>query len=199
MSSASQVIAAGSASRRSMAESSNEIVLEDVHYDYPTGVSAIRGVSLSLDEGCVCIVGQNGAGKTTLARHLNGLLRPTRGRVLVRGKDTRKYSVAELAREVGLAFQNPDDQHFMSTVEEEVRFGPDNVGVSPEEARRLISSAIDLMGLEAVREKKPHDLGVPERKRVATASVIAMNTTAVVLDEPTGDRTRRGSTCSANW
>jgi energy-coupling factor transport system ATP-binding protein len=153
MSSASQVIAAGSASRRSMAESSNEIVLEDVHYDYPTGVSAIRGVSLSLDEGCVCIVGQNGAGKTTLARHLNGLLRPTRGRVLVRGKDTRKYRVAELAREVGLAFQNPDDQLFRSTVEEEVRFGPDNVGVSPEEARRLISSAIDLMGLEAVREK----------------------------------------------
>src|ERR671911_1668019 len=190
--SAAQAIATGRTSRHSKVESSKELVFEDVHYDYPTGVTAIRGVSLSLDEGCVCIVGQNGAGKTTFAKHLNGLLRPTRGRVLVRGKDTREYRVAELAREVGLAFQNPDDQLFRSTVEEEVRFGPDNVGASPEEAGRLIGSAIALMELEAVREKKPHDLGVPERKRVATASVIAMNTPVVVLDEPTGGQDAEG-------
>ena len=187
-----EIIAAGRTSRHSKVESSKELVFEDVHYDYPTGVSAIRGVSLSLDEGCVCIVGQNGAGKTTFAKHLNGLLRPTRGRMLVRGKDTREYRVAELAREVGLAFQNPDDQLFRSTVEEEVRFGPDNVGASPEQAKRLVTSAMDLMGLEAVREKKPHDLGVPERKRVATASVIAMNTPVVVLDEPTGGQDAEG-------
>jgi energy-coupling factor transport system ATP-binding protein len=189
---AAKTIASGGPSRHSKVESSSEIVFEDVHFDYPTGVSAIRGVSSSLDEGCVCIVGQNGAGKTTLARHLNGLLRPTRGRVLVRGKDTREYRVAELAREVGLAFQNPDDQLFRSTVEEEVRFGPDNVGASPEEAKRLVATAMDLMGLEDVREKKPHDLGVPERKRVATASVIAMNTPVVVLDEPTGGQDAEG-------
>ena len=190
--SAAQTIAASRTSRHSKVESSNEIVFEDVYFDYPTGVSAIRGVSLSLAEGCICIVGQNGAGKTTFAKHLNGLLRPTRGRVLVRGKDTREYRVAELAREVGLAFQNPDDQLFRSTVEQEVRFGPDNVGASPDEAKRLISSAMDLMSLEAVREKKPHDLGVPERKRVATASVIAMNTPVVVLDEPTGGQDAEG-------
>jgi energy-coupling factor transport system ATP-binding protein len=190
--SAAQTIAAGRTSRHSKVESSKELVFEDVHYDYPTGVSAIRGVSLSLDEGCVCIVGQNGAGKTTFAKHLNGLLRPTRGRVMVRGKDTREYRVAELAREVGLAFQNPDDQLFRSTVEEEVRFGPDNVGASPEEAKRLVATAMDLMDLEAVREKKPHDLGVPERKRVAIASVIAMNTPVVVLDEPTGGQDAEG-------
>jgi energy-coupling factor transport system ATP-binding protein len=190
--SAAQTLAAGDTSRHSRVESSKEVVFEDVHYDYPTGVSAIRGVSLSLDEGCVCIVGQNGAGKTTFAKHLNGLLRPTRGRVLVRGKDTREYRVAELAREVGLAFQNPDDQLFRSTVEEEVCFGPDNVGASPEEAKRLVATAMDLMDLEAVREKRPHDLGVPERKRVATASVIAMNTPVVVLDEPTGGQDAEG-------
>jgi energy-coupling factor transport system ATP-binding protein len=190
--SAAETIAAGRTSRHSKVESRKELLFEDVHYDYPTGVSAIRGVSLSLDEGCVCIVGQNGAGKTTFAKHLNGLLRPTRGRVLVRGKDTREYRVAELAREVGLAFQNPDDQLFRSTVEEEVRFGPDNVGASAEEAKRLVASAMGLMGLEAVREKKPHDLGVPERKRVATASVIAMNTPVVVLDEPTGGQDAEG-------
>jgi energy-coupling factor transporter ATP-binding protein EcfA2 len=190
--SAAETIAAGRTSRHSKVESRKELLFEDVHYDYPTGVSAIRGVSLSLDEGCVCIVGQNGAGKTTFAKHLNGLLRPTRGRVLVRGKDTREYRVAELAREVGLAFQNPDDQLFRSTVEEEVRFGPDNVGAGAEEAKRLVASAMGLMGLEAVREKKPHDLGVPERKRVATASVIAMNTPVVVLDEPTGGQDAEG-------
>ena len=187
-----EIIAAGRTSRHSKVESSKELVFEAVHYDYPTGVSAIRGISLSLDEGCVCIVGQNGAGKTTFAKHLNGLLRPTRGRVLVRGKDTREYRVAELAREVGLAFQNPDDQLFRSTVEEEVRFGPDNVGAGPEEAKRMVAFAMDLMGLEAVPEKKPHDLGVPERKRVATASVIAMNTPVVVLDEPTGGQDAEG-------
>jgi energy-coupling factor transport system ATP-binding protein len=187
-----ETIAAGRTSRHSKVESSKELLLEDVHYDYPTGVSAIRGVSLSLDEGCVCIIGQNGAGKTTFAKHLNGLLRPTRGRVLVRGKDTREYRVAELAREVGLAFQNPDDQLFRSTVEEEVRFGPDNVGAGPEEAKRMVAFAMDLMGLEAVPEKKPHDLGVSERKRVATASVIAMNTPVVVLDEPTGGQDAEG-------
>ena len=187
-----ETIAAGRTSRHSKVESSKELDFEDVHYDYPTGVSAIRGVSLSLDEGCVCIVGQNGAGKTTFAKHLNGLLRPTRGRVLVRGKGTREYRVAELAREVGLAFQNPDDQLFRSTVEEEVRFGPDNVGAGPEEAKRMVAFAMDLMGLEAVPEKKPHDLGVPERKRVATASVIAMNTPVVVLDEPPGGQDAEG-------
>jgi len=190
--SAAETIAARKSPRSLSKERSNELVFEDVHYDYPTGVSAIRGVSLSLDEGCVCIVGQNGAGKTTFAKHLNGLLRPTRGRVLVRGKDTREYRVAELAREVGLAFQNPDDQLFRSTVEEEVRFGPDNVGAPAEEAKRLVDSAMELMELEAVREKKPHDLGVAERKRVATASVIAMNTPVVVLDEPTGGQDAEG-------
>jgi energy-coupling factor transporter ATP-binding protein EcfA2 len=190
--SAAETIAAEESSRPVPKESSNELVFEDVHYDYPTGVSALRGISLSLEEGCICIVGQNGAGKTTFARHLNGLLRPTRGRVLVGGKDTREYRVAELAREVGLAFQNPDDQLFRSTVEGEVRFGPDNVGAPPEEARRLVSNAIDLMGLEAVREKKPHDLGMAERRRVATASVIAMNSPVVVLDEPTGGQDAEG-------
>ena len=190
--SASQAIDSDSTPRRSKVDGSNEIVFEEVHYDYPSGVSAIRGVSLSLEGGCICIVGQNGAGKTTLARHLNGLLKPTRGRVLVRGKDTREYRVAELAREVGQAFQNPDDQLFRSTVVEEVRFGPDNVGAGSEEAKRLVNSAIDLMGLETVREKKPHDLGMPERKRVATASVIAMNTPVVVLDEPTGGQDAEG-------
>jgi energy-coupling factor transporter ATP-binding protein EcfA2 len=161
-----------------------EVLLEAAEARYPILIPDVLEISRKLRAA--------GAGKTTFAKHLNGLLRPTRGRVLVRGKDTREYRVAELAREVGLAFQNPDDQLFRSTVEEEVRFGPDNVGAGPEEAKRMVAFAMDLMELEAVPEKKPHDLGVPERKRVATASVIAMNTPVVVLDEPTGGQDAEG-------
>lgn len=120
------------------------------------------------------------------------MLSPTRGRVLVGNKDTREHRVAELAREVGSAFQNPDDQLFRGTVEEEVRFGTDNVGAEPQEARRLTDMALDLVGLQSVRKKKPYDLGLSGRKRVATASVVAMNTPVVVLDEPTGGQDAEG-------
>lgn len=169
------------------------LIFDEVRYKYPSGVSALDGISLSLEQECVCIIGQNGAGKTTLVRHLNGLLRPTGGRVLVRGKDTRGHRVAALSREVGLAFQNPDDQLFRGTVEQEVSFGPENVGAAPEEARKLTERALDLMQLQDLRGRKPHDLGLAERKRVATASVVAMDTPVVVLDEPTGGQDAAGS------
>ncbi|ABG04845.1 ABC transporter related [Rubrobacter xylanophilus DSM 9941] len=168
------------------------LLLEDVHHTYPREVHALRGISLELDEGCVCILGQNGAGKTTLVKHLNGLLRPTEGRVLIEGKDSREHRVAQLAKHVGLAFQNPDDQLFHGTVEEEVRFGAENVGATPEHAERLTESAIRRMGLNEVRKKKPYDLGLPWRKRVAIASVLTMDTPVVVLDEPTGGQDAPG-------
>jgi energy-coupling factor transport system ATP-binding protein len=174
------------------AGSGSPIVFEDVHYAYTNGTPALQGVSLGLDGGCVCIIGQNGAGKTTLTKHLNGLLKPTSGRVLVRGKDTREYPIAELARDVGLAFQNPDSQLFCSTVEEEVAFGAANVGASPQQVRGLTEAAIELMKLDEIRGKKPYDLGLSERKRVAIASVLAMDTPVVVLDEPTGGQDALG-------
>jgi energy-coupling factor transport system ATP-binding protein len=174
------------------AEKRPPIVLEDVFYTYPRGEQALRGISLTMDSGCICIVGQNGAGKTTLLKHLNGLLKPTGGRVLVRGKDTKKHRIAQLAKDVGLAFQNPDDQLFSTTVEEEVRFGAVNVGWAPEKVEKLTDKAIQLMGIEEVREMNPYILGLPWRKRVATASVIAMDTPIVVLDEPTGGQDAPG-------
>jgi energy-coupling factor transport system ATP-binding protein len=168
-----------------------QVVLEDVRFAYDK-VHALDGLSLELNEGCVCVVGQNGAGKTTLIKHLNGLLRPTGGRVLVRGKDTREHRVAELARDVALAFQNPDDQLFRGTVEEEVRFGATNVGFPPDKVQKLTDRAVELLDLGAVREKKPYDLGLSWRKRVAIASVLTMNSPVVVLDEPTGGQDARG-------
>jgi energy-coupling factor transport system ATP-binding protein len=146
-----------------------------------------------MGEGCVCIVGQNGAGKTTFVKHLNGLLEPTSGRVDVEGVETSSADVAQLSRHVGLSFQNPDDQLFHGTVEEEVRYGPSNLDYEAERVDELVEWAIDLLGLDPVREKNPYDLGIPRRKRVAVASVIAMDTPVVVLDEPTGGQDAPGT------
>ncbi|MCZ7536072.1 MAG: energy-coupling factor ABC transporter ATP-binding protein [Acidimicrobiia bacterium] len=96
----------------------------DIYYSYPNGVQALKGVSLDLSSGCVAIVGENGSGKTTLAKTLNGLYRPSQGRVLVDERDAAGLRVAALARQVGIAFQNPDDQLFHSSVRDEVCFGP---------------------------------------------------------------------------
>ncbi|WP_101297972.1 ABC transporter ATP-binding protein [Halegenticoccus soli] len=173
-------------------EARGEVVLDDLHHTYEGGVHALRGVSFSLDDGCVCLVGQNGAGKSTLVKHLNGLLKPTEGRVAIQGVDTTEQRVAQLSRRVGLSFQNPDDQLFHSTVEEEVRYGPRNMGYSEDVIDELTERAIERAGLTDVREKNPYDLGDPWRKRVAVASVVAMDTPIVVLDEPTGGQDAPG-------
>lgn len=165
----------------------------DVGFAYDDGIRALRNVSLDMDAGCVCIVGQNGAGKTTFAKHLNGLLEPTDGRVLVDGADTRERRVAQLARTVGLSFQNPNDQLFHDTVEAEVRYGPRNVGHDEEHADELVEAALDDLDLEDVRERNPYDMGQGRRKHVAVASVIAMDSPAVVLDEPTGGQDAAGN------
>lgn len=169
-----------------------DVVLDDVHHHYPSGVEALRGVSLSLDEGCICLIGQNGAGKSTLVKHLNGLLDPTEGAAYIRGTDTRERTTAELAHVVGLSFQNPDDQLFHSTVEEEVKYGPRNLGFDEEEITETTEMAMELLGLEERRDENPYDFGEPWRKRVAVASVVAMDTPIVVLDEPTSGQDAPG-------
>jgi energy-coupling factor transporter ATP-binding protein EcfA2 len=173
--------------------SDTPLLVEDVHYRYSESIHALRGISLTLDAGCVCIIGQNGAGKSTLAKHLNGLLEPTDGRVFVRGTDTRESSVAELAHDVGLSFQNPDNQLFHDSVEAELRYGPRNLGFSESETDELVESVLQQMGLENLRSKNPYDIGVARRKQVAVASVLAMNTPVVVVDEPTGGQDAPGT------
>ena len=163
-----------------------KIEISDLHFTYPTGLKALRGVSLSIDSGeQVAIVGQNGAGKTTLVKHLNGLLQPSSGTVRVGDWDTKKYSVAKLARRVGYVFQNPDEQLFSKDVGTEVAFGPKNLGFNGDQVQALVKDALALTELSDKTETNPYDLSPTWRKMVALASIISMDTDVVIFDEPT--------------
>jgi len=162
------------------------IEVTDLYFTYPNGIEALRGVSITIRNGdFVAIMGQNGAGKTTLVKHFNGLLKPTKGAVLVDGVSTRDVSVANLARKVGFVFQNPDHQLFCETVEEEVAFGLKNFGYASNVISRRVNWAFNLLGLTQYRKTSPFMLSGGERKRVALASILAWNPKIVILDEPT--------------
>ncbi|MGQ9827570.1 MAG: ABC transporter ATP-binding protein [Roseiflexus sp.] len=162
------------------------VVLDDVAFSYPNGVDALRGVSLTVRHGeRIALVGRNGAGKSTLVRHLNGLLRPSRGRALVGGVDTRTTTVARCARHVGIVFQDVRNQLFARTVREEIRFGPRNLGFAPDRIDALTEAAIEALDLRDVIDEHPYDLPPARRRLVAIAAVLAMDTPLLVLDEPT--------------
>jgi len=162
------------------------IEIKDLHYTYPNGLEALLGVSMVIRSGeQVAIVGQNGAGKTTLVKHLNGLLLPTSGQVLIGGWDTTKYSVAKLASRVGYVFQNPDEQLFSKNVGTEVAFGPRNLGFASDQLQALVKDALTLTELSDKTETNPYDLSATWRKMVAIASIISMDTDLVIFDEPT--------------
>jgi energy-coupling factor transport system ATP-binding protein len=163
-----------------------EILVDSLAFAYPSGVQALIGVSLQIDSGeSVAIVGQNGAGKTTLVKHFNGLLKPSSGQVRIGEWETREHSVAQLAARVGYIFQNPDDQLFQPTVWSEVIFGPKNLGKTMDQIRELADVALKAVGLSASAQKHPYDLSASQRKMVALAAVLAMDTPVVILDEPT--------------
>ncbi len=163
-----------------------KITVEGLVFTYPGGVEALRGIDLTIEAGeQVAIVGQNGAGKTTLVKHFNGLLQPSRGMVRVGDLDTRKTKVARLAAHVGYVFQNPDDQLFCKTVGEEVAFGPKNLGFSNEKIAAQVSTALELTELSDRAGANPYDLTPSWRKMAALASILAMDTQVVILDEPT--------------
>lgn len=162
------------------------IVLSQVSFSYPDGVTALRNISLSIAPGeHVALIGQNGAGKTTLARQLNGLLLPTSGTVRIGDWETRGHTVAQLARRVGYVFQHPEHQLFKRTVRDEVVVGPRNLGFAPERVTELAEAALAATQLTDQAERHPHDLMPASRKRVALASVLAMDPPILVLDEPT--------------
>lgn len=171
-----------------------EITLHGLVHVYADGaVRALDGIDLVIGNGeRVAIIGQNGSGKSTLVRHLNGLLRPTAGRVLLDGVDTARTTVARLARTVGLVFQDPDRQIFAGSVRAEVEYGPRNLGRSGAELRAAVDDALGAVGLEAESRTNPYDLGAARRKLLALASVLAMETPVVVLDEPTTGQDERG-------
>jgi energy-coupling factor transport system ATP-binding protein len=163
-----------------------KIRLEQVSFSYPGGVEALREISLVLETGQVIgLIGENGAGKTTLAKHLNGLLKPGSGEVFVGDWNTRRRSVAQLARCVGFVFQNPDEQLFERSVRQEVAFGPRNLGQTEEQIERNVNQALRRLGIDAFGDIHPYDLIPSERKLVALAASLAMDTPFLVLDEPT--------------
>jgi energy-coupling factor transport system ATP-binding protein len=162
------------------------IEVQDLYFTYPSGVEALKGIQLTIQNGeFVAVMGQNGAGKTTLVKHFNGLLKPTKGKVLVDSIETTKVSVASLARNVGFVFQNPDHQLFSETVEDEIAFALKNFGFREAITKRRVTWALNLLGLTQYRKTSPFMLSGGERKRVALASVLAWNPKILILDEPT--------------
>jgi len=170
-----------------------DLRFQDVRFTYPSGVDAIKGVSLEVPGGQrLAIVGQNGAGKTTLVRLLNGIFQPTSGVVQVGDWDTTGHSIAQLSARVGYVFQNPDEQLFARKVIDDVAFGPKNLGFDDDRAEALVAAALEQTGLTSEAETHPHHLSLSERKRVALAAVLAMDTPVVVLDEPTTGQDEHG-------
>jgi energy-coupling factor transport system ATP-binding protein len=159
---------------------------EGVTFAYPDGTPALAGLDLEIAAGeRVAITGRNGSGKSTLIRHWNGLLRPTAGRVVLDGRPTEGRRVAELARTVGISFQDPASQLFARTCRDEVAFGARNVGLQGAGLAKAVEAALGAVGLAERAGENPYDLGLARRKLLAIGSVLAMGTPVVVLDEPT--------------
>ncbi|MGC8781700.1 MAG: ABC transporter ATP-binding protein, partial [Anaerolineae bacterium] len=164
-----------------------QIVARDVSYVYPDGTVALKDVNLEIFPGeFIALLGPNGSGKTTLAKHLNGLLKPTRGKVLVEQQDTRTTRVAQLARSIGYAFQNPDHQIFAATVHDEIAFGPRMQELPDSIVAQRVAEALDRFRLIPYADLPPALLGYGQRRQVALAAVLAGHPLILILDEPTG-------------
>jgi energy-coupling factor transport system ATP-binding protein len=162
------------------------IEFDGVTFVHQNGFKALDDIKLTIgDSETIAIVGENGAGKTTLVRHINGLLKPTKGMVRIDGLNTKESSTASLSRKVGIAFQNPDHQLFSETVEEEIRFGLRNFGFEEELIHKRIEWAVSLFALEEYRHSSPLVLSGGEKKRLTLACILAWNPDIVILDEPT--------------
>ena len=164
------------------------IIFDNVHYTYPGDEKeSLCGVSLSIEKGSfVAVLGHNGSGKSTFAKHMNGILIPDSGRVLVDGLDTSaEEHIIDVRRHVGMVFQNPDNQLVANVVEDDVAFAPENLGVEPLIIRRRVDASLRLVGMYEYRMHAPHLLSGGQKQRVAIAGVIAMEPDIIVLDEPT--------------
>lgn len=161
---------------------------DDVHYRYPNGYEVLCGVSFCITHGeKVALVGANGAGKSTLLLHTNGLLIPSQGEVVMGGIKLTHRTLPLVRQSVGLVFQDSDNQLFMPTVEEDVAFGPSNMRLEPEEIRRRVTEALDAVGALHLRGASPFRLSGGQKKRVAIATVLSMEPSVLVMDEPTSN------------
>lgn len=160
--------------------------LENVAYTYPDGCRALEDISFTVGHGQhMAVVGANGAGKSTLLLCMGGLLLPTSGTIAIGSTKIVRRTLSVIRRSVGLVFQNPDDQLFMPTVEEDVAFGPVNMGLPPDQIELRVEDALRRVGAEDLRRKAPYRLSGGQKKRVAIASVLAIEPSVLVMDEPT--------------
>jgi len=170
------------------------IEIVGLRYAYPDGTRALCGIDLTIEEGeSVAVIGPNGAGKSTLLLHLNGILRG-KGVIRVFGTPIEDSTLREVRRRVGVVFQDPDDQLFLTTVNQDVAFGPSNLGLGPEEVAHRTHEALESVGMGGFGERAAHHLSFGQRKRVATATVLSMRPDILVLDEPSSNldpRSRR--------
>jgi len=160
------------------------LVVKDLHFSYPDGHSALHGVSMKLSVGDkVALVGPNGAGKSTLMLHLNGIL-GGHGEVEIAGQRLTRDNLPAIRAMVGLVFQNPDDQLFSPTVFEDVAFGPLHMGLPEADVRARVDAALEAVRMTSYRDRLSHHLSVGEKKRIAIATVLSMNPSLLILDEP---------------
>ncbi|KLK87538.1 ATP-binding protein [Methanoculleus sediminis] len=158
----------------------------DLTHIYRGDVRALEDVNFVAErKSRIAVIGPNGAGKSTLFKHFNGILKPTSGEVLIRGEPITNANVREVRKFVGIVFQNPDDQIFSPTVEQDIAFGPINLGLDETTVAHRVEEALRLLGIEDLRERVPHHLSGGEKKRVAIAGILAMEPQVLVLDEPT--------------
>ena len=173
------------------------IEVKNLKYSYNSQYQALKGVSLKVNKGeMVSLLGKNGAGKSTLFLHLNGIYEPDEGQVFIDGEELKydKKSLLKFRQKVGIVFQNPDDQIFAPTVEEDVAFGPLNLGLPMEEVQDRVEEALARVGMSGFEKAAPHHLSGGQKKRVAIAGILAMKPEIMVLDEPTAGLDPQGVT-----
>lgn len=171
-----------------------KIQFSDLHFSYPSGDEALKGISLEFSGTApVAIIGQNGSGKTTFAKHFNGILRPSSGKLLIDGEDIHARSTAEWSAKIGYVFQNPQDQLFLETVKKELEFGPKKIKMDPEHIAENVKYAAQLCKMDDKLDIHPFDLSPTQRKFCTIASIIAMNPEVILLDEPTGGQDYYGT------
>lgn len=169
------------------------VEIRHLHFRYPDGTEALRGIDLRVARGeKVALVGPNGAGKSTLMLHLNGILLPSHGSVEVAGIRVDRSTLRRVRAEVGLVFQDPDDQLFSPTVFEDVAFGPLHMGLPAEEIHERVERALAAVGMAGFEDRMPHRLSLGQRKRVALATVLSMDPSVLAFDEPSAGLDPRG-------
>lgn len=171
------------------------VQVENLMYQYPDETLALRGINVAFYEGdFVALIGQNGSGKTTMSKCLNGLFKPTKGRVLVDELDTAKTSIVQMVRRIGYVFQNPDHQLFNSNCWDEIAYGPRNIGLDKDEVKARVEEAANVVGLNASYfDEHPFFLTKGMRQRVAIASILALKPKVIIVDEPTTGQDLRQS------